>query len=279
MYARYRKHVAFCAVWLLATACWTATALAQTNGDAAEKAPTGFADILAEGGLIGLVLIGLSIAATALVIEHLVTIRRSALMPMGLAEEVHQLIAGGRYTQAEQQCKLQPSFLGYVLSAGLAEVEMGYPAVEKAMEDAGQEQAARLFRKIEYLSVIGNLAPMLGLLGTVWGMIIAFMQFEQTPNPQVAELAPGIYKALITTVMGLVVAIPVLALFAIFRNRVDQLVAEATLLAEHVFVGFKRQSAYGRLSAAGGTVGLSNRGGNTAGGAGSGTRPSPQLPE
>ena len=221
--------------------------LAQTTGESKDPPLTGFSDILVQGGVVGLVLIGFSMAATALTIEHLMTIRRSAMMPMGMAEEVHQLITSSRFTQAEQQCKLQPSFLGYVLAAGLAEVEMGYPAVEKAMEDASQDQAARLFRKIEYLSVIGNLAPMLGLLGTVWGMIGAFMQFEQTPNPQVSELAPGIYKALITTVMGLVVAIPVLALFAIFRNRVDQLVAESTLLAEHVFVGFKRQSA-GRRS-------------------------------
>jgi biopolymer transport protein ExbB len=228
---------------MLVLSFWCSPAGAQSADKGAVRPPTRFTDILVYGGVVGLVIIGLSVAATALTIEHLVTIRRPALMPMGLAEEVHQLIAGGRFTQAEQQCKLQPSFLGYVLVAGLAEVEMGYPAVEKAMEDASQEQAARLFRKIEYLSVIGNLAPMLGLLGTVWGMIGAFMQFEQTPNPQVAELAPGIYKALITTVEGLVVASPVLALFAIFRNRVDQLVAEATLLAEHVFVGFKRQTA------------------------------------
>jgi biopolymer transport protein ExbB len=69
------------------------------------------------------------------------------------------------------------------------------------------------------------------------------MEFERTPNPQVSQLAPGIYKALITTVMGLVVAIPVLGMFAIFRNRVDELVAETVLLAEHVFSQYKRGRA------------------------------------
>lgn len=67
---------------------------------------------------------------------------------------------------------------------------------------------------------------MLGLLGTVWGMILAFMEFEQKANPQVSELAPGIYKALVTTLQGLCVAIPALAAFAHFRNRIDQLVAD-----------------------------------------------------
>ena len=158
--------------------------------------------------------------------------------------------SSGQYKQAEQECKLRPSFLGYVLGAGLAEVSMGYPAVEKAMEDASVEQAARLFRKIEYLSVIGTVAPMLGLLGTVWGMILAFMEFETKANPQVSQLAPGIYHALVTTFQGLCVAIPALAAYAFFRNRVDELVAQSTLMAEHVFVNFKRAGGQKRTTTA-----------------------------
>ncbi|MFM8218473.1 MAG: MotA/TolQ/ExbB proton channel family protein, partial [Planctomycetaceae bacterium] len=110
-------------------------------------------------------------------------------------------------------------------------------------EDAAQQQAARLFRGLEYFTVIGTVAPMLGLLGTVWGMILAFMEFEQKANPQVSELAPGIYKALVTTLQGLVVAIPALTLYAMFRNRVDELVSQASLLAEHVFAGHRRNVA------------------------------------
>ena len=102
------------------------------------------------------------------------------------------------------------------------------------------EQSARLFRRIEYLSVIGTIVPMLGLMGTVWGMIQAFVEFEQEANPQVSELAPGIYRALVTTLLGLAVAVPSLSAFAIFRNRIDELAAEATLLAEHVFADYRR---------------------------------------
>ncbi len=196
--------------------------------------------LLRAGGVIGIIICGLSVAMVALIVEHVVSIRRSTLMPEGLAERVHQHIAEGHFTESEQQCKLQPSFLSHMLAAGLAEVSLGYSSVEKAMEDASTEQAARLFRKIEYLSVIGTIAPMLGLLGTVWGMILAFLEFESKANPQVSELAPGIYKALVTTLLGLGVAVPALASFAIFRNRIDELVAEASLMAEHVFVEVKR---------------------------------------
>ena len=87
---------------------------------------------------------------------------------------------------------------------------------------------------------------MLGLLGTVWGMILAFMEFEQKANPQVSELAPGIYRALVTTLFGLWVAVPAVASFAYFRNRIDELVAQTALLAEHVFADSKRMLAVRR---------------------------------
>ena len=137
-------------------------------------------EILSAGGVIGLLIMLLSIAAVALVIEHVMTIRASVLMPPGLAEEVHELVAAGKVGPADQRCRMQPSFLAHVLRAGLAEVDGGWPAMEKAMEDATAEQSARLFRKIEYLSVIGNIAPMMGLLGTVIGMIFAFREVAET---------------------------------------------------------------------------------------------------
>ena len=182
-----------------------------------------------------------TIAAAALVIEHLLTIRTRVLAPAGLGEKVREQLLAGQLRQAEQQCKLQPSFLAYVLHAGISEIDGGYTAVEKAMEDATAEQSARLFRRIEYLSVIGNIAPMLGLLGTVIGMIVAFREVASTQGAaRAADLAEGIYLALVTTVEGLLVAIPSLAAFAVFRNRVDQLVAETTYAAQHAVTPFKK---------------------------------------
>ncbi|MDG2388299.1 MAG: MotA/TolQ/ExbB proton channel family protein [Planctomycetaceae bacterium] len=192
------------------------------------------------GGYVGMIIAGMSVILIALIIEHMLTIRRGALMPSGLAQQVHGMIAQKQFKQAEEVCRQNPSLLGEILQAGLSEVGIDYAAIEKGMEDSSIQQSSRLLRKIEYLSVIGSIAPMLGLLGTVWGMILAFLEFESKANPQVSELAPGIYKALVTTLMGLSVAVPAVASFAIFRNRVDGLVAEASLLAEHVFADYKR---------------------------------------
>jgi biopolymer transport protein ExbB len=200
-------------------------------------------ELFRAGGVIGIIIVALSVAMVALIIEHLLSIRRSALMPRGLAEECHDLIMRRQFKEAYDRCVARPSFLGHQLAAGVREVDLGYSAVEKAMEDAAAEQSARLFRKIEYLSVISTLAPMLGLLGTVWGMILAFMEFEAKANPQVSDLAPAIYKALVTTLFGLGVAVPAVAAFAYFRNRIDELVAETSLVAEHVFFDFKRTLA------------------------------------
>jgi len=225
------------------------------TGEPAELPPEGFFDIIFSGGWVGvlilLLLLALSVTAAYLVIDHLLTIRRNEVMPDGLSEHVRQLLAGGQITEADQACRSKPSFLSFVLLNGLAEVESGWSAVEKAMEDATAEQSARLFRKIEYLSVIGNIAPMVGLLGTVTGMIIAFQRVAVTQGSAgAADLAEGIYQALVTTVGGLLVAIPSLGAFAIFRNRVDQFVAEAAYMAQHAFAPLKRRRGSGKASSA-----------------------------
>jgi len=190
-----------------------------------------------------LVLIGLSLTAAYLVFDHLLSLRRTELLPDGLADTVRQNLLAGRIDAATQACQEKPSLLAFVLANGLSEVEGGWAAVEKAIEDALAEQSARLLRKVEYLSVIGNLAPMVGLLGTVTGMIMAFRQVATTQGSAGAgELAEGIYQALVTTVGGLLIAIPALGAFAVFRNRVDQFVAEAASAALHVFTPLKRHA-------------------------------------
>jgi biopolymer transport protein ExbB len=220
------------------------------TGQPASDSPEGIWGILSAGGPVGVVIMLLSVAAVALVIEHVMTIRKPVLMRPGLGDEVRHLLAEGKVTPARQKCRAEPSFLAFVLEAGLAEAEGGWSAIEKAMEDAAADQSARLFRKIEYLSVIGNIAPMLGLLGTVIGMIFAFREVADTQGAaRAADLAEGIYLALVTTVEGLIVAIPSLAAFAVFRNRVDQLVAEVAYVTQHVVAPLKRTRAAGKPKA------------------------------
>jgi biopolymer transport protein ExbB len=212
------------------------------NTERDSASPSGFWDIVLAGGTIGYVIMFLSVAALALVIEHAINIRASVLIPPGLGDRVRERLAAGQTSQALQQCKLRPSLLTYVLSAGLSEADGDWPSIEKAMEDAAAEQSARLMRKIEYLSVIANLAPMLGLLGTVIGMVVAFREVAiRGGAARAADLAEGIYLALVTTVEGLLVAIPTLAAYAFFRNRVDQLVSDAVLAAQSATAPLRRR--------------------------------------
>ena len=228
---------------------WTNAIAADSTSDReaeAMRGQDGFFEIVFSGGvtgfLISMLLLGLSISLVALIIEHLLSLRRNILLPTGLAGDVQRCLVAGDVSGANAACKAKPSFLSVVLQAGITEAESGWSAVEKAMEDATAEQAAKLLRKIEYLSVIANIAPMVGLLGTVFGMIFAFQEVASTEgSARAADLATGIYQALVTTVGGLLVAIPALAAFAIFRNHIDQLVADGSHLAQQVFLPLKRR--------------------------------------
>lgn len=231
----------------LSPAAWGQVAGEAVQGPSEVNDVGSFWDIVFSGGWVGvlivLTLLMLSLLAAYLIIEQIMTLRKREIMPTGLADEVRQLLAQGRLPEADGACRQRPSPLAFVLISGLSEIDFGWQAMEKAMEDAVAEQAAKLYRKIEYLSVIGNLAPMCGLLGTVTGMIMAFQQVAVTQGTAgAAQLAEGIYSALVTTVAGLVVAIPSLGAFAVFRNRVDQLIAETAYLAQHVFVPVRRRA-------------------------------------
>ncbi|TWU46321.1 Biopolymer transport protein ExbB [Rubripirellula tenax] len=205
-------------------------------------------EILLSGGVVGviilLVLFALSVAAAYLVFDQVMTLRRSEVLPEGVSDAVRQSLLTGRIAEADAACRRAPSVLSVVLLSGLSEYEFGWNEVEKAVEDSLASQASRLMRRIEYLSVIGNIAPMVGLLGTVTGMIFAFQQVATTRGGAGAgDLAEGIYQALVTTVGGLVVAIPSLAVYAVCRNRVDSLIADVAYQSQLALSPIKRRPA------------------------------------
>lgn len=258
------------AVAVAALLAWPASAWAAEGQQIFSEGRLNPRALLQAGGPVGYVIIFLSLATVALVVEHLLSIRRGSLMPKGLVDELQRLIPSRQYTQAIEQCQGSSSFLGFIVAAGLQEIPLGYGAVEKAMEDASVEQTARLMRKIDYLSLIGAVAPMLGLLGTVWGMIQAFAEFAEKANPLPADFAPSISQALVTTLFGLLVAIPASAAYVWFRNRIDEFVAESALLATHLTSPLKRALAERRR-------GREQRPGGTSPGA-SGAENAPKSP-
>jgi len=224
-----------------------ATADEPASGVPRRRPPQGFFEIVFSGGPVGvgimLCLIGCSLSAVYLMIEQAMTLRRKEIVPETLTDNVREMLLRGQVAEAAELCRNQPSPLAFVLLHGINEAEEGWPAIEKSMEDALAEQTARLYRRVEYLSVLGNISPMLGLLGTVVGMILCFAEVANTQGQAGApELAEGIYQALVTTVAGLMIAIPALGAFAIFRNRVDELSSEAAYIAQHALAPLKRTS-------------------------------------
>jgi len=112
----------------------------------------------------------------------------------------------------------------------------------EAMEKSSDNETVRLHAKIGYLSLIGNIAPMMGLLGTVQGMITAFQKIAQVVNPEPSQLAEGISMALVTTFLGLVVAIPTMVCFFYFRNRVNRISIEIMETCEELFDRFRPET-------------------------------------
>jgi len=191
--------------------------------------------IILAGGVVGWVIILLSVAAGALVVEHLLTIRRSTMIPQELADRLFQLVKTGDRAKAVELCQANPGFLSNVVLPALMQPWSRWDYVEKAAEDALADQTGRLYRKTDWLSLIGNIAPMLGLLGTVVGMIVAFRQLSISGGMAIgADLAEGIYLALITTVEGLIVAIPTLAVHSILTNRVTTLAGDVAFTVEQI---------------------------------------------
>jgi biopolymer transport protein ExbB len=195
------------------------------------------------GGWVGLLIVLESVVAGALIVEHFISIRRGRLIPAALVHAVEQHLAGQHYDQARQTCLRDGSFIGLVVAAGLNQIGsmFGFFDMQSAMQEVSEREIAKLYRKLEYLSFIAATAPMLGLLGTVTGMITAFNEVAASEGAaKPAQLAGGIWEALVTTAEGLVVAIPVMFFVSVFRNRIDGYVAEAESVVERLMGQFRR---------------------------------------
>jgi biopolymer transport protein ExbB len=205
-----------------------------------------FLDSIIAGGWIGAVIILLSMVAVGLVIEHAITIRKQRLMPDAILDPLQDLIAHGDIAGATKYCQ-EPQNYCLATDVALAALEryqsseFGFADYKAAAEEAGEDNTARLYRKIDYLNVIGVVAPMLGLFGTVAGMIEAFNIIAAVKAPEPAQLAGSISMALVTTWLGLIVAIPSLVAFSFFRNKIDSLVSECGKRVERMLTPLSRR--------------------------------------
>lgn len=196
---------------------------------------------IASGGPIGLIIILLSFAAVALVVMHSIQVRLDKLAPAEQFDKLRDLLTKRELDNARAYCDSEShdSFLTRVIGSALtrcARSPFGLLEFRGALEESGRDQVARLYRSTEGLSLIVTVAPMLGLLGTVLGMVGAFNTLGSSSGgfAKPDELASSIAVALITTVLGLVVAIPVSAALVFFRNRIDSVTSEVAVMTEEL---------------------------------------------
>ncbi len=191
-------------------------------------------------GAIGWLLWALSIVTVALIVQYAITIRRANILPSVLHEQIQGMFENRQYREVIDLTESEPSFLSHVIHAALAEAAHGYPAMERAMEEAAEERTTKLLRSIEWLNLLGNVGPMLGLMGTVWGMILAFFTMvDKGGDVNAADLAGDIGVALVTTLLGLSVAIPALTVFSIMRNKIDALTSETMMTSQELVSAFR----------------------------------------
>lgn len=174
-----------------------------------------------------------SFVLVALISMNIMNFRRDNFLPAALIESFEQKIAARDYQGAYETAKASDSYLGKVLTAGMARLSKGQEDAMAGMQEAGDEESMYLEHKMSYIGLIVATAPMLGLLGTVQGMIDSFRVIaESETSPKPKELAEGIMTALVTTMEGLTVAIPAVFAFGLFKNKIGKLQFEVGVVSE-----------------------------------------------
>ncbi len=181
-------------------------------------------ELVISGGWLMLPILLCSIVALAIVIERLWMLRQSRICPSGLVNEVWRWVQEGQLDSERIVGLRVASPLGRVLAAGLASLNESREVMKENIEDTGRHVVVELERYLNTLGTIASITPLLGLLGTVIGMIKVFTAITVSGVGNAAALAGGISQALLTTAAGLSVAIPTLMFYRYLRRRIDLLV-------------------------------------------------------
>ncbi|TWU00306.1 Biopolymer transport protein ExbB [Botrimarina colliarenosi] len=192
-----------------------------------------------------LIFLAMSFTLVSLLVMNLLKATRSSIAPPDLIEAFEAHLDAKQFSEAYELANSDESFLGKVLAAGLGKLSGGgdYPHAIEAMQEVGEEENMKLDHRLSYMALIGTISPMVGLLGTVQGMIASFNVIATSPTtPKPSELAQGISTALFTTLIGLAIAIPAIAAYNLLRNRVARLVLEVGILSEGLMSRFQKSS-------------------------------------
>ena len=169
----------------------------------------------------------ISFTFVAFLVMNILGLRREAVCPPHLAQAFEANLNEKRFQEAFDLAKNDESMLGQMLAAGMQHLQQGYDKAINAMSQVGEDENLKLEHRLSFLSLVGSIAPMVGLLGTVDGMVQSFMVIAASDTqPKPSKLAEGISMALITTLVGLILAIPAIIAFNMMKNRLSRLVME-----------------------------------------------------
>jgi biopolymer transport protein ExbB len=233
---------------------WFAPARAQETAPAAEGVDPGNVSVnvpkveaaesflhwmFRASGLIGVVIVAMSFYLIALVSWMALQYRKAIAVPEALIRDLNDLLGQKQFSTAYQRLAADPSFLARVLSAGVRKLSSGLPHAQRAMEMANDDVTMEMEHRTTYLATVGTLGPMIGLVGTVYGMILSFRVIATAgSSPQASQLAAGISTALFATLEGIALSIPAIYFYALFRNRIARLSLEVSIAAESLIEQF-----------------------------------------
>ncbi len=211
--------------------------VAAAGGEAAASSGGGIWTILYGGSVINLI-IWISIFVTSFamlwfVIDNFMTVRREKLIPPVLVDGVRQALANGDLDSAVATCQANPGSLSNILKEAFDNIYDGYEVVQQAVSSCSDLETEKLMQRVSLLNICGQIAPMLGLMGTVVGMVLAFAGLASATGAAKARvLANSISTALWTTCVGLLISVPALLFYTYFRNKATRLIleSEATVL-------------------------------------------------
>lgn len=178
------------------------------------------------GGPVMWPLLLCSLVSVAIAIEKTRSLRLTKVLDPTIVERITGLLEGGRADRALAISQQQPGIFTNIISAGLEQASKGEGAVKEAIEDAGRHEAGRLTAYLNALGTIVGISPLLGLFGTVTGMIKVFQTIAEVGTGNASQLSDGISQALITTATGLLIAIPSLVAYNFFQGKAERLLTD-----------------------------------------------------
>jgi biopolymer transport protein ExbB len=188
--------------------------------------------------------LAISIILVGVISSAILGTMKARFAPDGFVAEFDQFVKDRKFNEAYELAKRDVSFLGRIVTAGLTRLSGGYQEAIEAMQEVGEEESMKFEHRLSVLAMIGNIATMVGLLGTVWGMVASFMVIGQSDvAPKPSDLARGVSQALVTTVWGLLQAIPAVCAFTLLKNLVAKRVLEVGITSERMMQRFKNVTA------------------------------------